>query len=119
MSLITTMTEHLPASAVAAAGTSFLATLGVASQTIPIPAGTPPGLALALSVLGPVLVFVARHLLAVYSAKKKAHAALLEKRAAALRADTDPSNDGQADKLEDEAAEDRAAAEALDNLQKR
>lgn len=117
MHIVQSLSDNMPAAA--AAGTSFLTTLGVASQTVPLPPGTPPELALALSILGPVLVLIARQLLSARGAKKRARAELLEKRAAALRADADPSNDGEAARLEEEAVEEKAEADSLQNLAKK
>lgn len=109
-------TDHIPASTTAAAVTSALTTAGITTQIIPLPAGTPPWLAIALTVLGPVVTLVVSRLLAAHAAKLRARAALKEARAVAVKSDADPKNDTDADRLLDEAAEDRANADALEAL---
>lgn len=107
---------HVPASTVGAAVASALATAGITTQVIPLPEGTPPMLALALTILGPVVTLVVSRLLAAYSAKLRARAAAKEARAVAAKTDADPKNDADAERLLDEAAEDRANADALEAL---
>jgi hypothetical protein len=68
------------------------------------------------TVLGPMLVFVAGRLLAARSARDRSLAAAKEARAATLRADNDPTNDGEAAALEDAADSLRAEADALEAL---
>jgi hypothetical protein len=119
MSLIAAMSEHVPASTAGAAITSGLATLGVTTQIIPLPEGTPPLLALALTILGPVVTLVISRLLAAYAAKLRTRAAAKEKKALAVLADADAKNDQEGNSLLDEAAEDRANADALEALKPR
>lgn len=111
--------DHIPSSTTAAAVTSALATAGVTTQLIPLPDGTPPLLAAALTILGPVITLVASRLLAARAARKRAAAKAKEDRAARRLADGDPKNDHEAEALLDEAAEDRAEADALEALKPR
>lgn len=108
--------DHVPGSTAVAALTSAAATAGVTTQVIPLPDGTPPLLALVLTVLGPVITLVVSRLLAAYAAKLRTRAALKESKAAQKKNDSDPKNDSEADKLLEEAAEDRANADALEAL---
>lgn len=64
----------------------------------------------------PVLGYIAVRVRNYFVAKKEAEAALLEKQAAVLKADTDPTNDAEASKLEREAIEARAEAAAAGSV---
>lgn len=122
MSLIAAMqssADHIPTSTIGAAIASAVGTAGVTTQIIPLPEGTPPLLALGLTILGPVVTLVVGRLIAAYAARLRTRAAQKEARAVKLHADADKGNDGQADKLLDEAAEDRANADALEALKSR
>jgi hypothetical protein len=112
--VIETGTNILGNPLLAGAG-SFLGTLGLATAGAhPQPDAPISWLPYALSVVGPILMAIAMRLLGAASAKKKALAEIKEKRAAQLRADKNPANDGEAEKLEDEAAVLRADAAALE-----
>lgn len=93
---------------------STISTLGITTGAVPVPPGAPMWLPYLLSVCGPMLMFVAHRLLAARAAKKRALAASKSARALALRADSDPRNDAEANALEDSAAELVAEAAALD-----
>ena len=56
---------------------------------------------------------------AAYAARLRTRAAQKEARAVKLHADADKANDAQAETLLDEAAEDRANADALEALKSR
>jgi hypothetical protein len=117
--ILSALTEHVPNSTIGAAAASAIATAGVTTQLIPLPDGTPPLLAAALTILGPVITLVASRLLAARAARKRATAKAKEDRAARRLADGDPKNDHEAERLLDEAAEDRAEADALEALKPR
>lgn len=102
---------HMP---LAASATSFLGTLGLAIGALPVPDGVPSALPYIVSVLGPVLIAVGMRLLAGFAARKRALAEAKRKRAAQLRSDSVPTNDGDAARLEDEADALEADAAALE-----
>ena len=107
---------HAPAASVAAAGTSFAATLSLAAGVAPVPVAVPQWLPYLSTILGPVLVLVFGRVLAADAARRRSLAASQAKRAADLRADKDPTNDHEAAKLEDAAAGNRAFADAEEAL---
>lgn len=109
--VVTTVSENLGATIAGASST--VATLAVASQT-PVPSGVPEWLPYLGSLAGPILAWVGARVLAALAARQHKIAELKHKRAAALKADGDKSNDAEADKLEDEADAAEATADALD-----
>lgn len=108
--------NHLPASTAGAAVTSAITTAGVMTQTIPLPEGTPTWLAALVTVMGPTLTLVASRLLAARAAKKRTMAARKREIGLAKKADGDPGNDAEAERLLDEAAAEMAEADALEAL---
>lgn len=122
MSILTALhhaSDNLPASTVGTAITSAVTTAGVVTQTIPVPEGTPPWLALLITIAGPVLTLVVSRLLAAHAARKRALAGAMEAKAARLQADKDPTNDAEAERLLEEAAAEKAEADALEALKPR
>lgn len=101
---------------IAASATSMVGTASVAVGAVPVPTAAPSWLPYLITVGGPVLVFVAKRVLAAIAASRRSLAASKAKRAALLRADNDPKNDAEAAKLEDEADAIRAQADALEAL---
>ena len=115
------MLDHVsPAAApLAASATSFAATLSLAAGVAPTPAGLPTWVSYLTTILGPVLVLLVGRLLAADAARRRSLAATQQARAAKLRADKDPTNDHEADKLEDSAAGHLAVADAEESLRQR
>lgn len=101
---------------ISAGVTSTVATVGLAASAVPPPEGLPVWAAYGLSILGPVFILVAKRVLAAVAASKRAKAKVKEDRARALLADKDPKNDAEAHALEEDAAGDRASADALEAL---
>jgi hypothetical protein len=98
---------------------SALGTLGLAAGALPVPAGLPAWLPYLSTIVGPVLIFIVQKVLAARAARDRSLADSKAKRAAQLRADNDPSNDGEAAKLEDEVDSLAAEAAALDAVAQR
>lgn len=119
-------------STVAAAGTSAVATLGVAA-TSPPPDSLMTLLPYLGTILGPAVVLLFNRLLSARAAGKRARAGRVEARAKvelaeaeAAKADADPANDAAADlardealKALDDAAAQHAEADALEALRPR
>jgi hypothetical protein len=101
---------------VAASATSTLGTLGLAAGAVPVPTQAPDWLPYAVSVFGPAITIVIHRTLAAFGAGYKARAESRRRRAEQLRKDSDPTNDAEAARLEDEAAADAARGAALDRL---
>ena len=113
------MFEALPSAPVAAAATSFAATLSLAAGAAPIPATVPTWLPYLTTILGPLLVLLFGRILAADAARRRSLAASQKDRAQRLRSDADKSNDAEADKLEDSAAGNLAVADAEEALKPR
>jgi hypothetical protein len=109
--LLSTVTDH--AGAMTAGAASTVATLAVASTT-PAPAGVPAWLPYVGSLAGPVLAWVGARVLIALATRQRAIAEAKHRRALALLADNDKSNDALAQQLEDEADAAQATADALD-----
>jgi len=109
--IVHTVSEDMGATV--AGATSTVATLAVASQ-VPAPDGVPAWVPYLGSLAGPILAWVGARVLAALAARQHKIAELKHKRAAALKADGDKSNDDEAEKLEDEADAAEATADALD-----
>lgn len=101
-----------PAAAGTAAVTSFLGTLGLATHAMPVPDAVPSWLPYATTILGPLLVMLFGRFLAAKAAQDRALAASKERRAKELLSDTNPANDSEANKLQDEADVLKAKADA-------
>ncbi len=118
MNLVDAMTSQIHAhqGPILASASSVLGTVSLATGAIPIPSELPGWLPYAVTILGPVVALLIKRFLAAGAAKKRALAGAKERRALALRADKNPANDGDADKLDDDAAVLRAEADALEAL---
>lgn len=114
-----TASDHISVGAVGAAVTSAVGTAIVTTQPILVPDGTPWWVAASLTALGPVLTLVAHRLLAARAARLRRRAERKEQKAAEKLSDSDPTNDHEAASLLDDAAEDRADADALEALKPR
>lgn len=101
---------------IGASAVSVLGTMGVANQTLPVPEGVPPWIAMLIAALGPVASLVAARLLAAAAAKRRAIAEAKEARAKKLESDNEPGNDAEAAKLLEEAAGLKAEAAQLEGL---
>jgi hypothetical protein len=103
---------------IVASATSVLGTMGLASGAVPAPDSAPNWLPYLVTLVGPVLTMVIHRALSAAGAAKRARAQAKLRRAERLRADRDPKNDDEADKLEEEAASDHAIGDVLDRLGK-
>ena len=93
---------------------SVMANTAIMTNQVPVPEGVSPVTAMIITAIGGALPLLVRAALRVLKARKVARAARAEVKAARLRADADPSNDAEAELLEDEAAIARAEADAMD-----
>lgn len=116
MSLLDVIAPH--AATTTASVTSFGATLGLAAGALPVPTGLPSWLPYVVSVMGPALVFLLNRLLAAAAANRRSLAASKARRAKELLTDKDPANDAEGRKLEDDAEQLEATADALDAAKK-
>lgn len=114
---LTHLTDH-STGAVATASTSAVATASYLSGSLPLPADTPT-INLLLTILGPVLTLIVARVLAAQAAKRRALAALKHKKAEEKKADGDPTNDAEAERLEEESIALQAEADALEALKPR
>lgn len=105
------VSEHMGATI--AGATSTVATLAVATQ-VPAPPGLPAWLPYVGSLAGPILAWLGARVLVALATRQRKLAERKRQRAALLKADNDKSNDGEAEKLEDEADAAEATADALD-----
>lgn len=112
------MFDALPAAAVpvTAGVTSFAATLSLAAGAAPVPAEVPAYLPYLTTIIGPVLLFLLGRGAKAFAAYRHGLAKSQRERAARLRADNDPTNDAQADALEDKAAGNDALANAVEAI---
>lgn len=109
-----------PAAAPITAGVaSFATTLSLAAGAVPVPAELPSWLPYATTIIGPILVLVAQRVLAAFAAARRSLAASQDARAKALLTDKNPANDAEGHKLQDEAAKNRAIADAVEALKSR
>lgn len=111
--LVSHLTDHT-SGVVASASASAVATATYLSGELPLPSN--PTLSLLLTILGPVLTLVVARVLAAHAARKRALSALKHKQAEQKRADGDPANDAEAERLEEESAALSAEADALEAL---
>jgi len=109
------MLPHLKihADAVLASLASVGATVGLATEAVPVPEGLPTWVAYLATTVTPLAIYVINRAAGVRAARKEARAAFNEARAKELLADSNPENDLQAAALAQEAAEDRAEAAEL------
>ena len=110
------MTPHLD---ITASVGSFLGTLGLAAGALPVPENVPSWLPYATTIIGPVLIALMHRILAAKAARDRSLAEAKRKRAAQIRGDTNPENDAEASKLEDDADALEAQADAEDAFRKK